>query len=73
MNSLDQADRLSIIALDVVRELRDELQDGELDAAIAAMDEPEGKRRKVVSPEEFYSTEFPNVVPPYEKPEEYQR
>jgi hypothetical protein len=46
-----------------LHEMATELQDGELDAAIAAMDD---KKRKITPPEEFYAVEFPNKIPPYE-------
>lgn len=68
MNSLDQAERLTDIALQAVREMRDELQDGELDRAIAAMDEPENRRRKIVPKEEFNTD-----LPVYETKEDYER
>lgn len=65
---LDNQEARITIALQVAREMQEELQDGELDAAIAAMDEPEAKRRKVVSPEEYRG----DYDPPYEKPKEYE-
>ncbi len=57
--NINQADELSKIALDTVRELQDELQDGWYEEALQKLGI---KKRKVVPPEEFYSTEFPNEV-----------
>lgn len=60
---LDEQDRLTTIALDVARELREELSgDWHLEAI--------GKKKKVVPPEEFYQDEYPNE---YEAPEGYER
>lgn len=57
---LSDAERKLAIMHDVLNEIKDELQDGWYEEALANL---KGKgRRKITPPDEFYDTEFPNVI-----------
>lgn len=73
IDRLTETEQKLDIMHDVLIEIRDELQDGWYDQCLLNLEDNDKKKRKVTPAEEYYSTEYPNLLPPYEAPKNYER